>query len=85
MQSLINETPVAEELDCSGMLCPMPIYQTSRVLKKLQAGDILRIICTDPGSLRDFPALANQAGHELVGSEEHDGVQVFFLRKGGTP
>lgn len=73
--------PVDAELDCKGLLCPLPVYQTARALAKLGRGQVLRVECTDPGSLADFPALARQRGDALLGAEERDGVQIFLLRK----
>ncbi|HVO34074.1 MAG TPA: sulfurtransferase TusA family protein [Gemmatimonadales bacterium] len=74
--------PAADaELDCKGLLCPLPVYRTSQALSRLQAGQVLRVQCTDPGSLADFPALARQRGLTLVSAVERDGVQVFYLRK----
>lgn len=74
--------PVADaELDCKGLLCPLPVYRASRALDRLQPGQVLRIECTDPGSLADFPALARQRGFTLLSVSERDKVQVFFLRK----
>lgn len=72
-----------EVLDCTGLLCPLPIYLASRALLRLGLGDRLRVVCTDPGSLADFPALAAQAGHELISAQEAGGTQTFVLRKGG--
>jgi tRNA 2-thiouridine synthesizing protein A len=69
------------ELDCKGLLCPLPVYRTSQALNRLQAGQVLRVECTDPGSLADFPALARQRGLTLLSAVERDGVQVFHLRK----
>ena len=69
------------ELDCKGLLCPLPVYRTSQALDRLGAGQILRVECTDPGSLADFPALARQRGLTLLSAAERDGVQVFRLRK----
>ena len=68
-------------LDCRGLLCPLPVYQASRALAKLIPGEVLRVECTDPGSLADFPALARQRGLKLLSVEERDGVQVFRLLK----
>lgn len=68
-------------LDCKGLLCPLPVYKTARVLDRLRAGQVLRVECTDPGSLADFPALARQRGDTLLRVTERDGVQVFHLRK----
>jgi len=72
---------VAHSLDCRGLKCPMPIYKSAMAMKQLEPGQILEIICTDPGSLADFPAFAKQGRHELLSSEEQDGVQTFHIRK----
>ena len=69
------------ELDCKGLLCPLPVYKTSQALSRLEPGQVLRVECTDPGSLADFPALARQRDLTLLSAEERDGVQVFRLRK----
>ncbi len=74
---------VREMLDCRGLLCPLPVYKASQVLNRLRPGEVLRIECTDPGSLADFPALARQRGDVLLSSEEQGGVQVFLIRKRG--
>ena len=70
-----------EQLDCRGLLCPLPIYRTSQAIGRLQQGQVLRVECTDPGSLADFPAFARQRGHALLSAAAEDGVQVFYLRK----
>lgn len=72
---------VAHSLDCRGLKCPMPIYKSSMAMKQLEPGQILEIICTDPGSLLDFPAFAKQGKHELLSSAELDDVQTFLIRK----
>ncbi len=69
------------ELDCRGLLCPLPVYQASQALARLRPGQALRVVCTDPGSLADFPALARQRGLLLLSAEERDGVQTFRLLK----
>ena len=69
------------DLDCRGLLCPLPVYQASRAMAKLARGQVLKVACTDPGSLADFPALARQRGYALLAAEEKDGAQVFYLRK----
>lgn len=73
------------QLDCKGLLCPLPIYRTAQAIARLKTGDVLRVECTDPGSLADFPAFARQRGHALVSAEDKDGVQVFYLRKEAAP
>jgi len=81
-RDLTGAAPAADlELDCKGLLCPLPVYRTSQALSRLGAGQILRVECTDPGSLADFPALARQRGLTLLSAAERDGVQVFHVRK----
>ncbi len=72
----------AEVLDCSGLLCPLPVYLTSKALARLRPGDLLRVVCTDPGSVADFPAFAAQGTHELLRAKASDGVHTFLLRRG---
>ncbi len=74
---------VAHELDCRGLLCPMPVYLTSKEMSKLDEGDVLRVVCTDRGALQDFPAFANQHGHKLIAADEQGDEQHILLRKGG--
>lgn len=75
------QAPPDAQLNCRGLLCPLPVYQASRAIDRLQPGQALRIECTDPGSMADFPALARQRGLTLLSAEERDGVQVFRLKK----
>ncbi len=82
---IINDKKVDKSLDCVGDLCPLPVYKASRALGQLEPGQVLELRCDDPGSLRDIPALARQARHELLAVDEADPtVQVFYLRKGGA-
>lgn len=69
------------ELDCAGLLCPLPVYKASRAMAKLAGGQVLKVTCTDPGSLADFRALARQRGWALLATQEHGGTQLFWLRK----
>ena len=75
---------VTETLDCSGVLCPLPVYKASLALGRLEAGQVLELICTDPGSLEDIPALARQRGDTLLASEARDQAQIFWLEKGNS-
>ncbi len=68
-------------LDCSGLLCPMPIVKTSKAMKELQAGQILKMIATDAGAPPDIEAWSRQTGNELLLSTVEDGKFVFFLKK----
>jgi tRNA 2-thiouridine synthesizing protein A len=73
---------VTETLDCSGLLCPLPVYQASLVLQRLREGEVLELVCTDPGSIEDIPALARQRGERLLGFERRTGSQVFWIERG---
>lgn len=72
----------AATLDCSGLLCPLPVYKAALELGKLDAGQILELVTTDPGALEDIPALARQRGDKLVRVTEDGDTQVFWLEKG---
>ena len=68
-------------LDCSGMLCPMPIVKTTKAIKELQSGQILKMIATDAGSPPDIEAWSRQTGNELLRSTTENNKFVFFLKK----
>lgn len=80
----INDVEVAENLDTSGLLCPLPVYKAALALNRLEPGEVLRLVCTDPGSLEDIPALARQRGDTLVSAVQIEDTQVFLLEKGGV-
>jgi len=70
-----------EELDASGLNCPLPILRAKKALNGLEAGKVLRIIATDPGSVKDFEAFAKQTGNELLESVEAGGKYEFRIQK----
>ena len=70
------------ELDCTGLLCPLPVYQAALALGKLQPGERLRLITTDPGALQDIPAMARQRRDTLVSVDSTAGRQTFVIEKG---
>jgi len=78
-----THTGTQADLDCKGLLCPLPVYRAGQAMAKLAAGEVLRVECTDPGSLADFPAFARQRGYTLLSAETHGDVQIFHLRKEG--
>ena len=73
-----------ETLDTSGLLCPLPVYKAGMVLGRLEPGQVLELICTDPGSLQDIPAMARQRGDVLVDSAVEGDTQLFWIEKGPT-
>ena len=71
-----------KEFDASGLSCPMPIVKTKKALSGMTAGQVLRVIATDPGSVCDMAAFAEETGNPLLSSGEEGSRYVFFLRKG---
>lgn len=72
------------ELDARGLNCPLPILRAKKSINELEAGQVLRIIATDPGSVRDFEAFSKQTGNELLESAEENGEFVYLLKKSGS-
>jgi tRNA 2-thiouridine synthesizing protein A len=81
-QGTARPDTVAATLDTSGLLCPLPVYKAALSLKQLDAGQVLELICTDPGSLADIPALARQRGDVLLAQEDRGDTQLFWIEKG---
>jgi len=71
-----------EELDARGLNCPLPILRAKKAINGLEAGEVLKIIATDPGSVKDFEAFCKQTGNELVSTAEDGGEYTFFIKKG---
>ena len=73
---------VDRELDTRGLACPLPILKAKKALSELQSGQTVRVISTDPGSVRDFIAFAKQTGNELVeqSTEGRDYIHVIRRR-----
>lgn len=69
------------ELDARGLNCPLPILRTKKALNTMTSGQVLRIMATDPGSVRDFQAFARQTGNALLASTAEGGEFHFLLRK----
>jgi TusA-related sulfurtransferase len=78
----MTELQIAELVDTRGMLCPMPIVLANRTMKRLGVGDVMKVLATDKGAIKDFPAWADDTGNELVFSGEEEGALVFLIRKG---
>ena len=73
---------IDKTLDCSGLLCPMPVVKTKRAISGMAVGQVLEMIATDPGAVPDMKAWENQTRHELLLSEDRgDGTFRFLIRK----
>ena len=72
---------VQKELDARGLNCPLPILKAKKALAEMASGDLLRVLSTDAGSMRDFQAFARQTGNELVQQDSSSGDFVHVLRR----
>jgi tRNA 2-thiouridine synthesizing protein A len=71
-----------QEFDARGLSCPLPIVKTKKSLSAMASGQVLKVTTTDPGSVKDMEAFANQTGNPLLGTETQGKEFVFYLRKG---
>jgi len=76
-----QQTPMEfhKDVDARGLRCPLPILKAKKALNDMQTGEILRVMATDPGSVRDFNAFARQTGNALLAHEEKDMEFTFFI------
>ena len=70
-----------KELDTRGLNCPLPILRTKKALNELQSGQVLKILATDPGSVKDFEAFSRQTGNELLSHAEANKEFVFYVKR----
>ncbi|MBP7665501.1 MAG: sulfurtransferase TusA family protein [Burkholderiaceae bacterium] len=70
-----------QEIDTRGLNCPLPILKAKKALATLQTGEVLKVVSTDPGSVRDFQAFARQTGNELVEQTNVGNEFVHLLRR----
>ncbi|MFO7543557.1 MAG: sulfurtransferase TusA family protein [Thiobacillus sp.] len=70
-----------KELDARGLNCPLPILRAKKALADVESGQVLKILSTDPGSVKDFAAFAKQTGNELLSTAEAGGEFTFFMKK----
>lgn len=71
-----------QEFDASGLNCPLPILRAKKALTAMASGQVLHVIATDPGSVKDFDSFCKQTGNELMESTEEGGKYHFLIKKG---
>lgn len=74
---------IARDLNCQGLSCPLPIIKTKKEIDGMEAGEILRMTATDPGSVNDMAAWVAKTGHELVEQAQEAGIYTYYIRKVG--
>ncbi len=70
-----------KEVDARGLNCPLPILRAKKALAELKAGQVVRVVATDPGSVKDFEAFARQTGNPLLSQSAERTEYTFFLKK----
>ncbi len=72
---------IDKEIDTRGLNCPLPILRAKKALTDMQSGQLLKVVATDPGSLRDFQAFARQTGNELVEQQQQGEEFIHVLKR----
>jgi tRNA 2-thiouridine synthesizing protein A len=70
-----------KDLDTRGLNCPLPILRAKKALTEMSSGQVLRIVATDPGSVKDFQAFSKQTGNELLSHAETNKEFTFLMKK----
>ena len=73
---------IAETLDATGLLCPLPVLKARKRMQGLDKGAVLKLMADDPAAVVDVPHFCAEAGHMLIGQSEEDAVQIYLIRKG---
>lgn len=74
-------TDIDKEEDATGLNCPLPILRAKKALAGMSSGQVLKVLSTDAGSVRDFQAFARQTGNVLLSQDETNGVWSHLLRR----
>lgn len=69
---------IDRDIDASGLNCPLPLMKAKKALTEMQSGQVLRLVATDSGSMRDILAFAKQSGHEMI-EQQHIGKQYIHV------
>ena len=72
---------IHKEIDTRGLNCPLPILKAKKALSDMASGQLLKVVATDNGSLRDFQAFAKQTGNELLSSAENNKEFEFYIKR----
>ncbi len=77
----MNNLIINKDLDVKGLNCPLPILRAKKALTDMESGQVLRVVSTDPGSVKDFAAFCKQTGNPLLSSEETRSAFTFLISK----
>ncbi|MCX7107495.1 MAG: sulfurtransferase TusA family protein [Methylococcales bacterium] len=71
----------SQEVDASGLLCPLPLLRLKKMLTAMTSGEVVKVIATDPAAHLDFGVYTNQSGHQIIEYVKQDDKQVFYIKK----
>ncbi|MGD9397303.1 MAG: sulfurtransferase TusA family protein [Candidatus Thorarchaeota archaeon] len=77
----MTEYEVAREFDASGLRCPMPILKTKKEIQEINIGEILKVIATDVGTKKDFPAWSSRTGNEILELVEESDRLIWYIKR----
>ena len=77
----MTEPEIGARVDARGLSCPMPIVKTAQAIKTVASGELVEVLATDPGSLKDFTAWCRSTGNELVEQSVDGAVYRFVIRR----
>tara|TARA_S200000501_G_scaffold289957_1_gene274859 strand:- start:443 stop:682 length:240 start_codon:yes stop_codon:yes gene_type:complete len=78
---MIQKIEFTNEVDASGLNCPLPILKAKKMLNNMLSGEILRVLSTDLSSVRDFEAFSRQTGNQLLSHEKNKEKFIFYIRR----
>lgn len=73
---------IDDTIDATGLLCPLPVLRARKRLMAMAPGAVLQVLADDPAAIVDVPHFCAEAGHDLLGQSDTDGVQSYLIRKG---
>lgn len=77
----MNDIEFDQTLDCRGMSCPLPVVKTKKQIDTMAAGQVLKMIASDPGSINDMNAWARRTGNEMLAHREEADIYTFYIKK----
>ena len=72
---------IDDELDATGLLCPLPVLKAAKRIRAMPSGSVLRLLADDPAAVVDVPHFCVEQGHELLSTSEDNGVQIYHIRR----
>ncbi len=81
VDTIMTDHQVAAEFDASGLRCPMPILKTKKQVSAIEIGEIIRVIATDIGTKKDFPAWASRSGNEILELVEEGDKLIWYIKR----